>query len=131
MMRLAEIEMMDIGIDQINAQLPTALMRTIRPIEMLSLQESAILRTAENPTQIIVTDIQTIVITVQRTTITIHYFHPQRSYMRQKVVVYFIHIIVLLRTESQFVSHPVGQETDITTQICAAPSGPSREGKQP
>ena len=63
-MRLAEIEMMDIGIDQINAQLPTALMRTIRPIEMLSLQESAILRTAENPTQIIVTDIQTIVITV-------------------------------------------------------------------
>ncbi len=120
MMRFSIIEEVHIIIYQINAELPFILMCVNGTVEMLGSHKAAILHAGEYPTEVIIAYIQKIIITLQRIIIPSHHIVHQVADIVHKVIIHLVHIIVLLRTEFQFVCHTVCEETGILPHFADA-----------
>ena len=69
---------------------------TDRTIEVSNVHEATILILRQNPTQVVITDIQEVVVVVQRVVVTQHYLVHDVIYIIYEIEINFIYIIVLL-----------------------------------
>ncbi len=105
-----EIKMITIGISDVNPERPASATDIHRTVEVGSLHEAVVLLAVHHPTEIVVAHIQVVVVAVQSPLLTTKYVIHQVAYAGNKVIVYFVHIIILLCIELQFVSHLVREE---------------------
>lgn len=108
MIGTAEVEMIVIGIRNVDAEVPPSTTGIDGAIEIIGLEETTVLRFAQYPTQIVIAHIQRSVIVVQRPLITAHHFVHQVAHGGDKVIVYLVSIVVLSRIHVQFMRHLIG-----------------------
>ena len=117
MVRTRIIEMIRIGISNINPERPSSATHIDRTEKISGLHETGILSAAQHPAQIVITYIQIIVITIQSP-----FFPPQDivhqiPYTRDKVIIDFVHIIILFRIQFQLIGHLVRKEACLFTHF--------------
>ena len=132
-----EIEMIVIGIRDVNTEVPTVSTGIDGAVEILCLHKASILPAAKHPAEIVISYIQIIIITIERPLIAIQYIIHQIAYAGNEIIIDFIHIIVLLGVQIQLISHFIGEETGFLTyfaithsvRACTANSS-TQSGKQ-
>lgn len=115
--RTPEIEMSMVRIHLIYPQVTDIIHRIYRAEKMLQCQETGIRHLRKNPAQVVVPLIQETVIGSQRRRLTAGHPRQVRIDTVQKVKINFKQVIVLRLVQTQFKSHPVGQETCIQADV--------------
>lgn len=95
MIRYAEVEQAGIRIIDINPEVPASSIDIQRSVEIISTQESTVLRFTEYPTKVIVANIQRFVIVVHRPFFTSHYIIHNVTDRVDEIIIYLISIIIL------------------------------------
>lgn len=120
MVRPREIEMVAVGVGDVDAERPASTVYIHRTVEVGRLHEPAELTVAQHPAQVVVTHIQIVVIAVQGPLFAPKHVVHQISDAGDEVVVYLVHIVVLLRIELQFVGHLVRKEKGFLAHLAVA-----------
>lgn len=137
MIRPGEIVMVVVGIGDVDAEMPTITTGVDGSIEVVGLYEAAVLAAAQHPAQVVIAHIQEVIVTVERPFFATQHIVHQIAYTGDEVIVDFIHIVVLLGVQVQFISHFIGKEAGLLTyfaithsvRACAA-NGSTQCGKQ-
>ena len=119
-MRLVEVEMLHITIYLIYTEQPITGSCIDRTVKIIHSHETAVLRSRKNPAQVIVPIIQELIVTVYRIIISSHHIVHDVTDIVNKVIVHFVHIIVLHLRQVQLICHTVGQETGIFSHLTHA-----------
>ena len=85
--------------------------------EVIAIDKLTILTTTQHIHQILITYIEQIVVIVNSIIITIYHIIYHLIHLVEKVKVYLVHILILTVVKSQFVSHTIGKETSLATDI--------------
>ena len=110
-----EVEMVMIGIRDVNTEVPTIATGINRPVEILGLHKAVVLATTQHPAEVIIAHIQIVIIAVERPFISKQHIIHHIAYTGDEVIIDFIYIIVLLGVQVQFISHLIGEETGFLT----------------
>ena len=122
MIRHTEIEQAAIRIIDINPETPSSSGDINGTIEILSSQESAVLRIAQHPTKIIVANIQRFIVIIQCPLITPYYIIHNITKRINEIIVNLIHVIILGIIQVQFVCHLISKETCLLTYLAGTHS---------
>lgn len=120
MVRPREIEMVVVGVGDVDAERPASTVYIYRTVEVGRLHEPAELTVAQHPAQVVVAHVQIVVIAVQGPLFASKHVVHQISDAGDKVVVYLVHIVVLLCIEIQFVGHLVRKEKSFLAHFAVA-----------
>ena len=111
------LEKVDVIVNHINTELPFIVLRVNGTVEIFRFQEATILRTGKYPAKVVIADIKKIVITLQSIIIPSYHIIHQITDIVDKVIIHFVYIIILLRTEFQLICHTVGKETSVLSHF--------------
>lgn len=110
-----EVIVIVVGIDQMHAEVPTVAVGIDGATEVLGLHKPSVLRGVQDPTEVVITQVEAVVVTIHRATTAIQYIVHQVTDVENEVVVDFIHIIVLPRIQIQLIAHSVRKEAGFFT----------------
>lgn len=116
----AEVEMRMVGVDAVDAQAPGIGKSVDWTIEILQSTEASELASIKDHTEIVVTPIQQIVVSIDGILIAIDHIIHDFVDSRNKIVIDLIAIFVLHSAHGQFISHSVAEETRILTNLTVA-----------
>lgn len=123
MVGFRKIEIVTIGISNVDTEIPSATTCIDRTIEIIGLQKTSILRIAQYPTQVVVTYIQIIIIIIQRPFVSTYHVIHQIADGIDKIEIDLVDIIILGSIQVQFIRHLICQETRLLTNSAIAHSG--------
>jgi hypothetical protein len=123
--RMRLIEEASVGVDTIDAEEPSAGSHTDWTIEVLNLQEAAILTVAQHPAKIIVAEIESIVVVVDSPLVTINHIVECVAERVDEIVVNLIYVVVLTVVQSKLVSHLIGEIESLFADAAAAHASPA------
>lgn len=120
MVRPRKIEMVAVGVGDVDAERPASTVYIHRTVEVGRLHKPPELTVAQHPAQVVVAHVQIVVIAVQGPLFAPKHVVHQVSDAGDEVVVYLVHIVVLLRIELQFVGHLVRKEKSFLADLAVA-----------
>ena len=106
-----------ICIMRIDTHAPTIPHHIYRTIEIVTLHKTAILTITQHIHQVLIAHIEQVIIIVYRIIVSVHDIVNNLIHLIEEVKVNLIHILILAIAESQLMSHTVGKETCLTTDI--------------
>ena len=118
--RLAEVEVVHIGIHVEYAEEPVAGSGVDGAVEVVHTHEAAVLRSREYPAEVVVAVVQELVVAVYGRGISAHHIVHDVTDIVDKVVVHLVCIVVLHLAEVEFVGHTVGDEAGVLAYFTAA-----------
>lgn len=123
MIRLGEIEVVMVHIHQVNTKSPGIIGYKKRTEEVFPIHKLMILSCCKYPPEVIVPIIQVTIIIIQSPFVPIQHFIHYIAHLVYKIVIDFIHIIILPCRKVQLVGHLVGQETGFFAQTAITHCG--------
>ncbi len=125
MIRFIKIEMTVIGIRDIYPERPLAPAGIDRTIEIIRLQEPAVLGLVEYIPQIIVPEIQRSIIFLHGPVVSTHHIIHHIPYGIDKVIVDLVYVVVLSIAQVQLIPHLICQETCLFSHLAHTHRGGS------
>ena len=113
----AEIEVVAVGVAVPDTHAPCVSCHIYRTVEVVAIDKPAVLAAAENIHEVFVAHVEQIVVVVDGIVVAIHHIVDYLIHLIQEVKVDFIYVVVLTVRESQFVSHTVGKEARLATDV--------------
>ena len=119
-MWLAKVKVSYIIVHPIDTEQPFAGSGIDRAIEIVHVHETTVLRCRKDPTEIIVTEIQIIVVTIYSAGVTGSYIIHNIAHIVYKIIVHLVYIIILHSCEVQFIGHTICQEAGMLAHLTHA-----------
>ncbi|EDO55933.1 hypothetical protein BACUNI_00407 [Bacteroides uniformis ATCC 8492] len=120
MIRPREIEMIMVGVSDVNPKRPTTTTYINRTVKIGGPHETAVLPVIQHPSKVVIAHIQIIVIAIQCPFLPPKNVIHQITYTGNEIIVYFVHVIILFCTQVQFIGHLVRKKAGLFTHFAVA-----------
>ena len=115
--RNTEVEVVAVGIAVPDAHPPRVTYHIYGTVEVVALHKLAVLTVAEHIHEVFVAHVEQVVVIVDGIVISVYHIVYHLIHLIEEVEVDFIHIVVLTVREPQLMSHTVGKEACLATDI--------------
>ena len=113
----AIIVVVAVGVAGIDTHTPSVPVHIQRTVEVVALDEAAVLPAAKHIHEVFVAHIEQIVVVVDGVVVAVRHIVDNFVDLVEEVEVYLIHVFILAVAEAQFVAHTVGKETCLAADI--------------
>jgi hypothetical protein len=129
----SEVVIVTVCIARIDSHPPCVAYHINRTEEIVTIHKLTVLTIAEHIHEVLIAHIKQIVVIVYGIIITVNYIVNHFIHLIEEIEVNLIHIFVLAIVQSEFISHTVGEETGLATNIrqthsCKTPDTDSCQG---
>lgn len=112
-----EIEVVAVGIAVPDTHSPRTTCHIYGTIEVVALHKPAVLTVAEHIQEVFVAHVEQVVVIVNGIVVSIHHIIYHLIHLIEKIKIDLIYIVVLTVRESEFMSHTVGKESCLSTDL--------------
>ena len=115
--RYTEIEVVAVRIVCIDTQAPGITCHIEGTVEVLTIDKTTVLATTKHVHEVFVAYIEQVIIVIYGIIVSVYNIIYHLIYLIEEVEVDLIYIIILTIAKAKFVTHTVGKETSLTTDI--------------